>query len=87
MRVLSVEIGSMQDLSVPFLGTLNTDPMPALRSSNLDRAAYRMKCRQKLSEHIRKIGLSRGEQELLTKSQSDQAWNLNRAGGSTADHK
>jgi len=53
--VLSVETGSIQDLSVSFLGMLNTDQMPALRSSNLDRAAYRTKCRQKLSQHIRKV--------------------------------
>lgn len=29
--------------------------MATLRSNNLHRAAYRAKCRKKLSEHIRKI--------------------------------
>ena len=37
-----------------------------VRSSNLDRSAYRTKCRQKLSEHIRKIWPSSGEYERLT---------------------
>lgn len=33
----------------------STDQMATLRSSNLKRANYRAKCRQKLSEHIHKI--------------------------------
>ena len=40
-----------------------------VRSSNLDRSAYRTKCRQKLSEHIRKIWLPIGGCTLLTSSQ------------------
>lgn len=51
--------------------------MATLRSRNVDRTLCRKKCRQKLSEHICTIQLSSGEHYLLTKSQSDQAWNLN----------
>lgn len=43
--------------------------MAALRPSNLNRAAYRTKCRKKLSEHIREIKLSNVEYQPLTKSQ------------------
>ena len=42
--------------------------MAALRPSNLNRAAYRTKCRRELSEHIRKIKLSDGEYQPLTNS-------------------
>ena len=43
--------------------------MATLRSSNLNRAAYRTKCRKKLSEHIRKVELPSGEYQPLTTSQ------------------
>ncbi len=42
--------------------------MAILRSSNLNRAAYRAKCRKRLSEHIRKIELPSGECQPLTES-------------------
>ena len=43
--------------------------MATLRSSNLHRAAYRAKCRKKLSEHIRKIQPPSERHPPLTKSQ------------------
>lgn len=40
--------------------------MATLRSSNVNRAAARIKCRKKLSEHIRKIQLPNGGYRPLT---------------------
>ena len=43
--------------------------MSTLRSSNLNRAAYRAKCRKRLSEHIRKVEPSSEGDPSLTKPQ------------------
>lgn len=74
-------------IRISLLRMWSVNQMITLRPGNLNRAIYRKKCREKLFKHICTIQLLSEEYQLLTNSWSNQAWNINWVGRSTADHK
>ena len=59
--------------------------MATLNSSNLNRAAYRTKCRQKLADHICMTQGFDIRERATDKIKRGQTWNIDRTGRSAAD--